>query len=315
LLCAAEIFGVITFFTTAKPFTGHSGVIQRNALKSWTLVHPDVEVILFGDDGGASEVCAQLGLRHEPHVERNESGVNYLPYMFARAREIACHDYLCYVNCDIVVMEEFAKAFERAKAWKKRFLLVTRRWDMDITAPIDFQMPEWSKQLRQLAATNGFQQDEYWIDLFLFAKDSNLDMPALVVGHCYWDNWMIWKALSVGMPVVDASDFVMVVHQNHGYNPAFGRRKGEATDPLSLRNLQLAGGMTHMRQINSATHVITLDGEIRWSMRRYVIASRRVGKPIGQFLYYKIFLRVWHFVLDVTRPARSFLGFRSRGAR
>jgi hypothetical protein len=28
------------FFTTAKPFVGHSGVIQRNALKSWKLWHP-----------------------------------------------------------------------------------------------------------------------------------------------------------------------------------------------------------------------------------------------------------------------------------
>ena len=41
---------MITFFTTAKPFVGHSGVIQRNALKSWMLVHPFAEVILFGNE-------------------------------------------------------------------------------------------------------------------------------------------------------------------------------------------------------------------------------------------------------------------------
>ena len=29
-------------------------------------------MILFGDDEGAAEVCAELGLRHEPHVERHE---------------------------------------------------------------------------------------------------------------------------------------------------------------------------------------------------------------------------------------------------
>jgi hypothetical protein len=43
---------MLTLFTTAKPFEGHSGVIQRNALKSWKRLHPDVEVILFGDDAG-----------------------------------------------------------------------------------------------------------------------------------------------------------------------------------------------------------------------------------------------------------------------
>ena len=28
-----------------------------------------------------------------------------------------------------------------------------------------------------------------------FAAVMYLDMPPLIVGHCYWDNWMIWKAL------------------------------------------------------------------------------------------------------------------------
>ena len=44
---------MLTFFTTGKPFRGHSGIIQRNALRSWLLLDPDVEVILFGDDEGA----------------------------------------------------------------------------------------------------------------------------------------------------------------------------------------------------------------------------------------------------------------------
>jgi hypothetical protein len=34
---------MITIFTTAKPFLGHSGIIQRNALQSWTLLHPETE--------------------------------------------------------------------------------------------------------------------------------------------------------------------------------------------------------------------------------------------------------------------------------
>ena len=67
---------MLTFFTTAKAFEGHSKIIQRNALKSWTLLDPGVEVILFGDEPGAAEVCAELGLRHEPYVERHESGIN-----------------------------------------------------------------------------------------------------------------------------------------------------------------------------------------------------------------------------------------------
>lgn len=76
---------MLTFFTTAKPFRSHEGIIQKNALKSWTLLHPDVEVILFGDDGGAAAAAEELRLRHEPRVERNEFGTKRLDFMFWRA--------------------------------------------------------------------------------------------------------------------------------------------------------------------------------------------------------------------------------------
>ncbi len=77
-------------------------MIQRNALESWTLLHPDIEVILFGDDEGAGLAARELGLRHEPHVERNEYGTKRLDYMFTTARAIARHEVLCYINCDII---------------------------------------------------------------------------------------------------------------------------------------------------------------------------------------------------------------------
>ena len=66
---------MLTLFSTAKPFLGHSGIIQRNALQSWKLLHPDVEVILFGDDEGAAEVARELGIRHEPQVDRHPLGI------------------------------------------------------------------------------------------------------------------------------------------------------------------------------------------------------------------------------------------------
>ncbi len=110
---------MLTLFSTAKPFTGHSEIIQRNALQSWKRLHPSVEVILFGDEEGAAAVCAEMGLRHEPHVERHESGMKYVDYLFSRAQQIARHDYLCYSNCDMVLLDDFLKAFEKARAWRK----------------------------------------------------------------------------------------------------------------------------------------------------------------------------------------------------
>ena len=107
---------MLTIFTTAKPFRGHIGIIQRNALQSWKALHPGIEIILFGADEGAAEAAREFGLRHEPHVERNEWGSKRLDFMFARAEAIARHGILCYINCDIVLMQDFWRAIERVRA-------------------------------------------------------------------------------------------------------------------------------------------------------------------------------------------------------
>lgn len=107
---------MITFFTTAKPFRGHNGITQRNALQSWKLLHPDAEVILFGNDEGAAEVSDELGLRHEPCVDAGVDKTRRADFMFRRAHEIAHNEILCYANCDIVLMSDFRRAVD---AWAR----------------------------------------------------------------------------------------------------------------------------------------------------------------------------------------------------
>ena len=303
---------MITFFATGKPFRGHDGLIQRNALKSWKLLHPEAEVILFGDDDGAAEVCAELGLRHDPYVEKHESGTKRLDFMFRRANEIARHDYLCYANCDIVLMDDFRAAFEKARAWRENFLLIAQRWDIDVSQPIDFAREAWSRELRTLTLSRGVQQNQYWIDAFLFRKGLYLEMPPLIVGHCYWDNWMIWQALKQRVPVIDASEFTVLVHQNHGYNAKYGRVKGVACDPLSQRNLELIGGMGNVRHIHSATHRLTPTGAVTMRMAPYTDPILKFLTRARLFAYYRIWLPIWHLALGVTRPMRTLLGLRSK---
>jgi len=146
---------MLTLFTTAKPFRAHIGIIQRNALQSWKALHPEIEIILFGNDEGAAEVAQEFGLRHEPHVACNELGTKRLNYLFARAQAVARHEILCYINCDIILMQDFCRAIERVRAMHRQFLMVGRRWDTDITAPLPFQSPE-----RHLCSIPRVQRDE-----------------------------------------------------------------------------------------------------------------------------------------------------------
>lgn len=114
---------MITFFTTAKPFEGHSGIIQRNALTSWKPLDPEVEVIRFGDESGAAEIASELGLRHEPHVPRNQCGRKRLDSMFACAQSMAPNEVLCYSNCDIILLPDFFQAVKRITSAYKNFLV------------------------------------------------------------------------------------------------------------------------------------------------------------------------------------------------
>lgn len=288
---------MLTFFTTAKPFEGHSGVIQHNALRSWKLLHPNIEVILFGDDGGASKACAELDLRQEPHVERHETGLKYLNYMFVRAQEIARHEYLCYSNCDIVQLSQFRLALETILGWKKRFLMIGRRWDTDVTHLIDFQKPDWTKELHNLAISTGFHQSQDFIDFFVFPRGLYENVPPLVVGRSYWDHWLVWKALSLGVPVVDCSRFLVAIHQNHGYTYHPQGKRGTNEDELAQRNMQLCANGKHLRSMHDATHAMTRTGKIVWT-------------PLRRQWTTLLDLRHKQGILDHTFSLRKRLGLR-----
>ena len=254
---------MLTLFTTAKPFTGQIDTTQRNALKSWKLLHSDVEVILFGDEQGAAEVCAELGLRHEPHVERHSSGMKYLNYLFEKAQAIARHEYLCYANCDIILLDDFYRAFVKAVSWRKRFLMIGQRWDADITEPVDFRDPGWNMALRLHVRTIGFRQAMHYIDYFAFYKGVYDQMPPFVLGRSWWDHWLVWRALARGVPVIDCSSVVMAVHQNHGHTYHPRGKQGTHEDALAEQNKGLAGNGKQLRITADSTYVFAGQDVIR----------------------------------------------------
>lgn len=294
---------MLTLFATGKPFRDHSGIIQRNALRSWTLLHPAVEVILFGDDPGAAEICLELGLRHEPFVARNEFGTKRLDFMFARAQEIARHPLLCYLNCDIILLPEFCRALERVQAAHNKFLMVGRRWDMDMLDPINLHEPGAADRLRELTRQRGVRRGPDAVDYFAFRLGFYSEIPPLVVGRIWWDHWLVWKARELRADVVDVSKQVTAIHQNHGYGYHPAGAKGVWNDPQALRNYELAGGKWHLYTIADATHILESSGERRnWG--RFFTPFWRVLRPI--------WIPFWHAVLDVTRPVRRRIGLRSK---
>jgi hypothetical protein len=302
---------VLTFFTTAKPFRGHNWRTQRNALASWTLIHPAAEVILFGDDEGAAETARELGLRHEPFVACNEYGTKRLDYMFTTARAIARHDILCYVNCDIILMEDFQRALERVKAGHSQFLMLGRRWDTEMPELCDFNRANWRSQLQALALMRGVQRTPEWIDYFAFHRDLyGSSIPPFVVGRVHWDHWLVWKARECKYPVVDVSPVVIAVHQNHDYGYHAQGRQGVWHGIEAGQNHQLAGNGRHLRTIADATEVLHADG-FKSNRKRYWSAAKRTAVRAERYLLFDILQPMAFFLLGITRPLRRALGLRS----
>src|SRR6266568_1138015 len=310
---------MLTFFTTAKPFRGHDGITQKNALKSWTLLHPDVEVILFGNEDGAAEVAEELRLHHERQVARNGFGTKRLDFLFSRAQAIARHALLCYINCDILLMQDFRDALKLVRAAHSEFLMVGRRWDIETAVPVDFATDSGRGDcvalLRAQVLREGRRRGPEWIDYFVFSRGIYAaDVPPFVVGRVFWDNWLVWKALAASHPVIDVSASVLAVHQNHDYGYHAQGRKGVFCGPEAGRNYELAGGWKHLRTIADATEVLRNDRRkanrlgLWWTWKRY---RRQAG---GVFLHRGI-EPAWFFVLGLTRPVRRKFGLNAENVR
>jgi hypothetical protein len=296
---------MLTVFSTPKPFVGHSGVIQRNALASWALLHPDVEVILFGNEQGAAETCQDLGIRHEPKVLRNENGTKYLNYIFDRAQEIARHNFVCYANCDIMLTSDFRAALELVSKTYNEFLMIGRRWDTDITEPWEFGQPDWDSELRARALLKGKQNGPSWVDYFCFSRGLYYGrMPPFLIGRNGWDPWLTWFARTSNARLIDVSRAVVAVHQNHDYSYL---KQGAA----SLHGSAEASYNWRLGD-NSAWHYYTVDA----ATDRLLPGQLKVNRfawlgPIKSRVVYGSY-RVWFSFLKITLPIRHRLGMRRR---
>jgi len=121
------------------------------------------------------------------------------------------------------------------------------------------------------------------MDYFVFPRRLFPSFPAFTPGAGYWDNWLVGSTLARGVAVVDSSEVVYAVHQNHGKTVAAWRAIDASVE--GRRNWELSGGQNATRA--QATYRLTAHG-IRSNFRRRMVFT----------------------ILDKTRGFRHTLGIR-----
>jgi hypothetical protein len=284
---------MLTIFTIPKAFRGHAGIIQRNALQSWIRLRPQVEVILLGSDEGTAEAAREAGVRHVPDIATNEHGTPLLNDIFRQAEAAAAFPWMCYVNADIIILDDFVETLQRAQKQLAKFLYVAKRVNIDVSEPLAF-LPGWQAALKESARATGVNGSHTAIDVFAFPKGTYAQMPDFFIGRLWFDQWLIKAAIENHLPVVDASLVAPVLHQNHDYGHVPGGYDQVWKGVEAEHNFRLYGGVQHAYTLLDVTHELTPEGRLRKTHFR---------KPI-----FKTKQLAWDLLVRRTASARHALG-------
>jgi hypothetical protein len=110
---------------------------------------------------------------------------------------------------------------------------------------------------------SGVLHQDAGIDYFAYRKGMWGDLPPFSLGRWSWDNWLVWRALNLGVPVIDATAVATAIHQNHD-----GCHRGVYAEVQRERNAALVGSTGgRLCRLRDATHVLT---------ERYKVVSKVV---------------------------------------
>ena len=266
---------MLTLFAIPKNFHGHIATIQRNAIASWTRLTPRPEILLFGNEDGASEIAGEFGLRHFPDVARNEFGTPLLHDLFRQAEQNSSTPLLGYVNSDIILTDDFCAAIDRVRPRYEKFMMVGRRWDIDWGQPLDFSRDGWAESLRADALRINVQRPGIFIDYFVYSRGTCDGLLPLAIGRPTFDNYLLWRARSRGAELVDASPVVVAIHQNHDHSHRYRAGSDGREEPEYKSNRKLVGGWWHLYTIEDATQILAADG-LRPSHRHAWLMAKRL---------------------------------------
>ncbi len=262
----------LTIFAIPKPFEGHIGTIQKNAIRSWAQLQPHVEILLMGSgDPQLASIASEVGAR-VVDLECNANGTPLLSHAFRQVHRHARTSLICYANCDLIFgprLLDVCQQLENAR-WPS-FLAIGQRTNLEVLDELDMADPGQFASLEERSRREGKPESIVCKDYFLFPHPLFQQMPEFLVGRGNWDNWMVAEAKNRRTPVVDVSPLLRAIHQHHDHTHVSGGRKNAYIFGDEARiNQRLAGGR-HLVRGSTADWELTEKGPVKRSFPTFAL--------------------------------------------
>jgi hypothetical protein len=290
----------VTIYTVPKAFTGHIGVIQRNAIASWMRLRPTADIVLLGSDQGTAEVASEFGLRHLPNIKTNQFGTPLLNSIMEIAEANSSSEWLMLINTDIILISDFSKFAEKLEHLPKG-LYIGLRSDLNVIAKIDMSDSRWEAELiarfKREGRFRGAGDDTFnGTDYYIYPRGLYKSVPPFAIGRYFWDSWLNAYIRCQDLPVVDVSAQLTAIHQNHDYLHVKSATSLDMNlfwmNPEAKRNFELMGGFDDLFGPREASHKLV--GNELLSTGRSLEELRRFNRRH----YFPIALRAsWFFRL------------------
>ena len=215
---------MLTFLASPKPFIGNAGKIQRNAILSWKVMHPEAEIIIYGDGEGVAQACHEMGASHVPDIPCSPSGIPTFNGIAEHARVHAKYDIQCYLNCDIIFLSNIFEVVKNVSFDK--YLITGQRIDLREGTDVDVEKDRWQDEL--FAVINTRKVDLHLptgMDYFIFKRGMWQSLLPLVIGRGGYDDALVLYCFRNKIPFINATLSIIAVHQFHDYGHQKGGRK------------------------------------------------------------------------------------------
>jgi hypothetical protein len=209
---------------------------------------------------------------------------------------------MCLVASDIILMSDVMRAVEQVACSREKFVIFSQRWNLKVTEPITFDA-SWEEEIRAMLALRGRLYVRTGMDYMVYPRGLLGEVPPFAVGRRGYDHWLLYRARTQGADLVDATQVVKAVHQDHDYSHHPDGAHGIMYGTEAKRNVDLAGSWPYRFIIKDRTHVLTTKGLKRsrdlWRLWRILRTAEALHPSLPRpFLW---FLKVVNSAIDVAR--------------